>query len=58
MALMSFENVTKRYGNCTALDGMNLQLESGRIVGLLGPNGSGKTTMIKLAWTRRPATTF
>ena len=42
-------DLVKKYGNLTALDGINLQLESGRIVGLLGPNGSGKTTLIKLA---------
>jgi len=42
-------NLSKQYGSVKALDGVNLQLESGRIVGLLGPNGSGKTTMIKLA---------
>ena len=42
-------DLVKSYGKVTALKGINLQLESGRIVGLLGPNGSGKTTLIKLA---------
>ena len=42
-------NLVKSYGNVTALGGINLSLESGRIVGLLGPNGSEKTTLIKLA---------
>ena len=38
----------KRYGNKPALNGVNLELGRGRIVGLLGPNGSGKTTFIKI----------
>jgi len=42
-------NLTKQYGHLAALDHVDLTLESGRIVGLLGPNGSGKTTMLKLA---------
>ena len=40
--------LTKRYGGKEALKSVDLRLERGRIVGLLGPNGSGKTTMIKL----------
>ena len=42
-------NISKRFGNMTALNNVNITLESGRIVGLLGPNGSGKTTLIKIA---------
>ena len=41
--------LTMRYGKTLALDAVDLTLMPGRIVGLLGPNGSGKTTMIKLA---------
>ena len=41
--------LTKRYHGTPALDGMTLSLPKGRIIGLLGPNGSGKTTFIKLA---------
>jgi ABC-2 type transport system ATP-binding protein len=42
-------NLSKRYGKQAALEGVSLNLEGGRITGLLGPNGSGKTTLIKLA---------
>ena len=49
MAILEMSNMTKRFKNFVALDRVNLSLEQGRIVGLLGPNGSGKTTMIKLA---------
>ena len=42
------KGLTKRYGNVLALDNVDLTLESGKIVGLLGPNGSGKTTIIKI----------
>ena len=41
--------LTKRYHGKPALDGLDLELPKGRIIGLLGPNGSGKTTFIKLA---------
>ena len=47
--MIKCEGLTKKYGSLTALDNVNLSLGKGRIVGLLGPNGSGKTTFIKLA---------
>ena len=40
--------LTKNYGRKTALNQIYLNMERGRIIGLLGPNGSGKTTLIKL----------
>ena len=48
--ILTCEHLTKTYGKeKTALDNIDLNLDFGRIVGLLGPNGSGKTTLIKLA---------
>ena len=48
--VLTCEILTIVYGKeKTALDGIDLELDFGRIVGLLGPNGSGKTTLIKLA---------
>lgn len=41
--------LTMRYHSSLALDDLNLELPQGKIIGLLGPNGSGKTTFIKLA---------
>lgn len=46
--LVQFEHVTKRYNGKTALKDLSFTLEPGKIYGLLGPNGSGKTTTIKL----------
>jgi ABC-2 type transport system ATP-binding protein len=46
--LVKCENVSKFYGKKEALSSLTLNLESGKIIGLLGPNGSGKTTLIKL----------
>ena len=44
--MIHIENLVKRYGNLVALDHLNLDIEEGEIFGLLGPNGSGKTTAI------------
>ncbi len=44
--LIRVQNLVKRYGNLLALDHFGLQVREGEIVGLLGPNGSGKTTAI------------
>ena len=46
--LIKLEQVSKSYGKKQALDTVDLSLLSGKIIGLLGPNGSGKTTMIKI----------
>ena len=47
--VLSAQGLTMRYHSTLALDGLNLELPKGKIIGLLGPNGSGKTTFIKLA---------
>jgi ABC-2 type transport system ATP-binding protein len=44
----------KRYGKTTALDGLDLSAESGQVVALLGPNGSGKTTFVRAVATLLP----
>lgn len=48
MSLVEFKNVNKNFGGKIALQNINLKIEKGKIYGLLGPNGSGKTTIIKL----------
>ena len=48
-AVLKATGLTKCYGGTRALDGLELELPQGKIVGLLGPNGSGKTTFLKIA---------
>ena len=48
MAAILTENLTRRFGDFTAVDGVNLRVEPGEVFGFLGPNGSGKTTVIKM----------
>ena len=42
------EQLTKRYGDVVAVDGLSLTVERGECFGLLGPNGAGKTTTIEI----------
>lgn len=44
--MIEIDNLVKRYGNTLALDHLNLSVKQGEVFGLLGPNGSGKTTAI------------
>lgn len=45
--LISIQDLTKKYGEKTALEGVDLEIERGEIFGLLGPNGSGKSTLLR-----------
>ena len=49
--IIRIENLTKKFGNFTAVDHLNLEVEEGEILGLLGPNGAGKTTTILMLAT-------
>jgi ABC-2 type transport system ATP-binding protein len=44
-----FNNLTKRFGEVTAVEDLSLRIEPGEIFGLLGPNGAGKTTTVNMA---------
>ena len=46
-AVITARNLTKRFANTTAVDNVSFEIPAGRIVGLIGPNGSGKTTALK-----------
>lgn len=45
--MIEVNNVTKKFGDFTALDGLNMHVERGAIYGLVGPNGAGKSTIIR-----------
>jgi len=51
LAIIRTMNLTKRFGNFTAVDHLNLSIEEGEIFGLLGPNGAGKTTTLLMLMT-------
>lgn len=47
MNAIEVKNLTKKYGEITVLDGINITFEAGKIHGLIGRNGSGKTMLMK-----------
>ena len=47
-AVVEVRNLTKRFGEFTAVDGISFDIQRGEILGLLGPNGAGKTTTFQM----------
>jgi ABC-2 type transport system ATP-binding protein len=56
MLAIEVENLTKRFGDFTAVDAIRFSVEQGEVFGLLGPNGAGKSTLIRMLTTLVPPT--
>ena len=54
MSNLTCIDLTKKYGDKTVLDHLNLTLESGKIYGLIGRNGAGKATLLSLMTAQNP----
>ncbi|MDR3627280.1 MAG: ATP-binding cassette domain-containing protein [Ignavibacteriaceae bacterium] len=54
--ILELKNLTKRFGEFTAVNSISYSINKGEIFGLVGPNGAGKTTTIKILTTLLPAT--
>jgi len=55
--ILESQALTRQFGTLTAVDTLNISVESGEVFGLLGPNGAGKSTAIKMFTTLLPPTT-
>ncbi len=56
MYAIEARQITKRFGEVAAVDGVDLQVENGELFGLLGPNGAGKTTLVRMLTALIPIT--
>ena len=54
MSSIQINNVTKRFGDFTAVEDLSLDIEEGEFVALLGPSGCGKTTTMNMIANRMP----
>ncbi len=54
--MIEVENLTKRYGRATAVDGISFKVQRGEVLGFLGPNGAGKTTTMRILTCYLPPT--
>jgi ABC-2 type transport system ATP-binding protein len=48
MSIIEVKNLTKKFGDLTAVDSLNFSIDEGELFGLLGPNGAGKTTTVRM----------
>ena len=48
MTLLSLDHITKRFGGLTAVNRVSFSVDEGQVVGLIGPDGAGKTTVLNL----------
>jgi len=55
-AILEVKNLTKRFGDFTAVNSISFSVGAGEVFGVVGPNGAGKTTTIKILTTLSPAT--
>ncbi|MCR5581910.1 MAG: ABC transporter ATP-binding protein [Pseudobutyrivibrio sp.] len=56
MGTLAGKNIVKRYGKDTVLDNVSVEIETGKIYGLIGRNGAGKTTLLSILTAQNPAT--
>jgi len=48
MSMIETENLTRKFGELTAVDNVSLRVSKGEVFGFLGPNGAGKTTTVRM----------